>query len=77
MKPAPTKERVKRVMDEVDALGLSDEAYWAAVQKTLGLDDSEVFEIIAEDMTYFGFGQILPRTAATFRRHAAVICGMQ
>jgi hypothetical protein len=36
MKPAPTKERVKRVMDEVDVLGLSDEAYWAAVQNMLG-----------------------------------------
>ena len=46
MKPAPTRERVKRVMEEVDALGLSDEAYWAAVQKMLGLDESEVFEII-------------------------------
>jgi hypothetical protein len=30
MKPAPTRERVKRVMEEVDAVGLSDEAYWAA-----------------------------------------------
>jgi hypothetical protein len=58
MKPAPTRERVKRVMEEVDALGLSDEAYWAAVQKMLGLDDGEVFEIIDKDMTYFGFGQI-------------------
>jgi hypothetical protein len=58
MKPAPTRERVKRVMEEVDALGLTDEAYWAAVQKMLGLDEGEVFEIIAEDMTYFGFGQI-------------------
>jgi len=36
----------------------ADEAYWAAVQKMLGLDEGEVFEIIAEDMTYFGFGQI-------------------
>ena len=58
MKPAPTRERVKRVMEEVDALGLSDGAYWAAVQRMLGLDEGEVFEIIAEDMTYFGFGQI-------------------
>ena len=58
MKPAPTRERVKRVMEEVDAIGLSDEAYWAAVQKMLGLDKGEVFEIIAEDMTYFGLGQI-------------------
>jgi hypothetical protein len=58
MKPAPTRERVKRVMEEVDALGLSDEAYWAAVQKMLGLDEGGVFEIIAKDMTYFGFGQI-------------------
>ena len=41
----------------------------------LGLDEGEVFEIIAEDMTYFGFGQILPRTAATFRRHAAAMLG--
>ena len=58
MKPAPTRERVKRVMEEVDALGLSNEAYWAAVQKMLGLDEGEVFEIIAKDMTYFGLGQI-------------------
>ena len=58
MKPAPTRERVKRVMEEVDAIGLSDGAYWAAVQRMLGLDEGEVFEIIAEDMTYFGFGQI-------------------
>ena len=58
MKPAPTRERVKRVMEEVDALGLSDGAYWAAVQKMLGLDEGEVFEIIAKDMTYFGLGQI-------------------
>jgi len=58
MKPAPTKERVKRVMEDVGALDLSDEAYWAAVQKMLDLEEGEVFEIIARDMTYFGLGQI-------------------
>lgn len=49
----PTKERVKEVMEEVDAMDLSDGAHWAMVHDQLGLDYGEVFDIIASDPDYF------------------------
>ena len=49
-----TKEQVKQVMDEVDALDLSDGAHWALVRERLGLVYGEVFDIIAEHPEFFG-----------------------
>lgn len=50
----PSKETVKRVMDEVDALDLPDGAHWMLVHERLGLEYGDVFEIIAEDYAFFG-----------------------
>lgn len=49
-----TQELVKQVMDEVDALDLSDGAHWALVHERLGLVYGEVFAIIAEHPEFFG-----------------------
>jgi len=49
-----TKEQVKQVMDEVDALDLSDGAHWALVHERLGLAYGKVFDIIAEHPEFFG-----------------------
>ncbi len=57
MKTRLTNERIKKVMEEVDALDLPDDLHWAIVHQRLGLDYGEVFEIIARDMTFFGIRQ--------------------
>jgi hypothetical protein len=49
-----TKERVKQVVDEVDALDLPDGAHWMLVHERLGLVHGEVFDIIAKDPGFFG-----------------------
>lgn len=48
-------ERVKRVYDEVDALGLPDGAHWALVGERLGMEGYEVMEVIGDNPTFFGF----------------------
>lgn len=37
-KRKPTKDEVKRVMDEVDALDLPDGVHWGVVHERLGLE---------------------------------------
>jgi hypothetical protein len=50
----PTKERVREVLEEVDALDLPDGAHWAMVHEKLGLEYGDVFEIMAEHAEFFG-----------------------
>ena len=50
----PTKEEVKSVIDDVEALDLPDAAHWAMVHERLGLDYGDVFEIMAADPKFFG-----------------------
>lgn len=49
-----TKEDVKRVMDEVDALDLPDGAHWAMVHERLDLNYGDVFTIIGRHPKFFG-----------------------
>ncbi|OKO81140.1 hypothetical protein AC628_07175 [Bradyrhizobium sp. NAS96.2] len=50
----PSKERVREVIQEVDALDLPDGAHWALIHEKLGLSYGEVFDYIAEDPAFFG-----------------------
>ncbi|OKO74441.1 hypothetical protein AC628_22490 [Bradyrhizobium sp. NAS96.2] len=50
----PSKERVREVIQEVDALDLPDGAHWALIHEKLGLRYGEVFDYIAEDPAFFG-----------------------
>lgn len=50
----PSKERVRDVMQEVDAMDLPDGAHWAMVHDKLGLEYGDVFDYIAEDPAFFG-----------------------
>lgn len=52
-KRKPTKEEVKRVMDEVDDLDLPDGAHWGVVHERLGLEYGDVFDYIADDPAFF------------------------
>ncbi len=54
----PTKEQVKDVMDEVDALDLPDGAHWAMVHERLGLDYGDVFDYISDDPEFFNATQV-------------------
>lgn len=54
----PTKEEVKRVLDDVDELDLPDGAHWALVHERLGLEYGDVFEIIAADPAFFGAAEV-------------------
>lgn len=49
----PSKERVREVIREVDALDLPDGAHWALIHEKLGLSYGEVFDYIAEDPAFF------------------------
>lgn len=49
-----TKEMVKEVMDDVDALDLPDGAHWALIHERLGLEYGAVFDIITEHAEFFG-----------------------
>lgn len=49
----PTKERVKKVMDEVETLDLPDGAHWMLIHERLGLEYGDVFDFIADDPAYF------------------------
>ncbi len=50
----PTKQRVKDVMEEVDALDLPDGAHWALIHERLGLEYGDVFEYMTSDPEFFG-----------------------
>lgn len=52
---APTKEQVKAVMDEVDALDLPDGAHWMLIHEKLGLEYGDVFDMIGEEPEFFGY----------------------
>lgn len=54
MAKKPTKQRVKEVMDEVDALDLPDGAHWALVHERLGLQYGDAFEFMTQDPEFFG-----------------------
>ena len=56
----PSKERVREVIQEVDALDLLDGVHWALIQKKLGLSYGEVFDYIAEDPAFFGATPVPP-----------------
>jgi hypothetical protein len=49
----PTKEQVKAVMDEVEALDLPDGAHWAMIHERLGLEYGDVFDYITADPNFF------------------------
>lgn len=51
----PTKEEVRNVMEEVDALDLPDGAHWAMIHERLGLDYGDVFDFISDDPAFFGY----------------------
>lgn len=51
----PTKEEVRQVMQEVDALELPDGAHWMLIHERLGLEYGDVFEYIADDPDFFGY----------------------
>lgn len=50
----PSKERIKDVLDEVEALDLADGAHWALVHERLGLSYGDVFPLMAKDPEFFG-----------------------
>lgn len=49
----PSKERVRSVINEVEALDLPDGAHWAMIHDRLGLEYGDVFDYIAEDPKFF------------------------
>ncbi|OOG62006.1 hypothetical protein B0E45_31870 [Sinorhizobium sp. A49] len=50
--PRPTKEEVRDVMAEVDAL--RDGAHWMLVDERLDLEYGDVFDYIVDDPEFFG-----------------------
>ena len=50
----PTKEKVKAVMEQVDAEDYSDAKHWQEVHRRLRLPYGDVFDYIAEDPAFFG-----------------------
>lgn len=51
----PTKEQVRDVLDDDSLEDLPDGAYWAVVHERLGLEYGDVFDIIAEDLAFYGY----------------------
>ena len=51
----PSKQRVRDVMKEVDAIGLPDGAHWAVIHDRLGLAYGDVFDYVASDPGFFGY----------------------
>lgn len=51
----PSREQVRQVLEEVEALDLPDGAHWALVHERLGLEYGEVFDMISEDPIFFGW----------------------
>ena len=50
----PSKERVREVIREVDALDLPDGAHWALIHEKLNLPYGEVFDYIVDEPAFFG-----------------------
>ena len=50
----PTKERIREVLDEVNAMDLSDAKHWHVVHRKLGLRYGDVFDLMLEDREFFG-----------------------
>jgi hypothetical protein len=63
-KRTPSKEAVKVVLDEVQALGLSDGAHWAMVHQRLRLPYGDVFPIMTADPEFFGLTKRESKTHA-------------
>lgn len=59
-----SKEEVRRIMAEVDALDLPDGAHWMMVHERLGLEYGEVFDIIGSDPEFFGYAPADPPVLA-------------
>jgi hypothetical protein len=55
-----TKETVRDIIEEVDALGLPDGAHWMMVHERLGLEYGDVFDWIAADPEFFGYELVKP-----------------
>jgi hypothetical protein len=53
--PRPTPQEVRDVMEDVEALDLSDGAHWALIHARLGLEYGDVFDYIAENPAFFGY----------------------
>ena len=51
------KQRIKDVMEEVEELDLGDGAHWALIHDRLGMEYGDVFDWIAEDPEFFGYGE--------------------
>ena len=51
----PTKQRVKEVMEEVEALDLPDGAHFCLIEEKLGLDPGDLSSYIAADPDFFGY----------------------
>ncbi|MCO5157533.1 MAG: hypothetical protein M9945_12435 [Aquamicrobium sp.] len=50
----PTKQEIRDVIEEVEELDLPDGAHWALIHDRLGLEYGDVFDLIAEDLEFFG-----------------------
>lgn len=49
-----SKQKVKAVIDDVSELDLPDGSHWALIHERLGMQYGDVFDIIAEDPSFFG-----------------------
>lgn len=52
-KRRPSKEQVKAVIEDVEALDLPDGAHWAMIHDRLGLKYGDVFGYISSDPEFF------------------------
>ena len=55
---SPTKEDVKRVMDEVEVLDLPDGAHWQMISDRLGIPAESVTDYIFADPDFFGYKRV-------------------
>lgn len=62
----PTKERIRRAVEEIRALNLPADVFWEMVEERLGGDHGDVFHFIAEDPLFYGFDDddVPPRNKA-------------
>lgn len=56
--PKPSKERIKEVMDEVDAMDLNDFAHWMVCHEKLGLEYGDLFPLLRKDAEFFGIKKV-------------------
>jgi len=55
--PKLSRERIKRVVDEVRALNPPADSFWQIVEERLGVDSGDVFHFISEDPVFYGFAE--------------------